>query len=119
MRLEVAHGVADVLGGNCEQQEIGAAELVRVGAECADPEVARKLHAGQVALVVARARKLLGLVGSAAQQRRANAGPLEQHSDRGAEGPGPDDGGAAWMLAGVADGRRSQREALIRGAAAT
>jgi hypothetical protein len=56
---------------------------------------------------VARTRELLGLLRRAAQQRRANARALEQHSDRGAEGPGPDDGGAAWMLAGVADGRRS------------
>ena len=61
----------------------------------------------QVALVLACAGQLLGLLRSAAQQRRPNTGPLEQHGDRGAERPGPDDGGAAWMLAGVADGRRS------------
>ena len=105
--LELLDGLADPLGGNGEQDQVGAAELVGVGAEGADPEVARKLDARQVALVLARTRQLLGLLGRAAQQRRANAGPLEQHGDGGAEGPGPDDGGAAWMLAGVADGRRS------------
>jgi hypothetical protein len=105
--LELFDGVADAPGGNGKQQEIDAAELVRVGAEGADPQVTRKLHAWQVALVVARTGQLLRLLRRATQQRGADAGPLEQHSNRRAEGPGPDDGGAAWMLAGVADGRRS------------
>ncbi len=95
------------LEGTASKQEVGSAELVGLGAEGAHPQVARKLHAGQVALVLARAGQLLGLLRSAAQERRADAGALEQHGDRGAERPGPDDGGAAWMLAGIADGRRS------------
>jgi hypothetical protein len=58
-------------------------------------------------LVLARPGQLHGLLRSAAEQRRVDAGTLEKHGDRGAERPGTDDGGAAWMLAGVADGRRS------------
>ena len=92
------------LEGTASRIEVGAAELVRLGAEGAHPQVARELHAGQVALVLTRARQLIGLLRRAAQERGADAGPLEQHRDGGAERPGPDDGGAAWMLARVADG---------------
>jgi hypothetical protein len=104
---ELVHGLTDGLGGDREQDEIGAPELVRVGAEGPNPQVTRELHARQVVLVAVRAGQLLGLLRGAAQERRANAGPFEQHGDGRAEGPGPDDGGTAWMLTRVADGRRS------------
>jgi hypothetical protein len=44
--LELVHGLAHRLRGNREQNEIGAAELVGLGAEGANPQVAWKLHAG-------------------------------------------------------------------------
>ena len=78
-----------------------------MGTEGMHPEVTRKLHARQVALVLASGCQLLGLLRRAGQKRRTEAGPLEQHSDRGAERPGANDGGTAWMLAGIADGRGS------------
>jgi hypothetical protein len=53
--LEFLDGRADFLGGNSQQQEVGSAELVGVGAEGAHPQVPRELHAGQVAHVLTRA----------------------------------------------------------------
>jgi hypothetical protein len=105
--LELLHGVADPRGRNGEEDQVGAGELLGMSAERVHAQVTRELDAGQVALVVARTGQLIGLLGRTAEQHRPDAGPLEQHRHRGAEGPGPDDGGAAWMLAGVADGRRS------------
>ena len=107
MTLDVLHGVGNASGGNGEQQKVDAAELVLLAAKGAHPQVAREVHARQIALVLARAGQLLGLRRRAAQKRRANTGTLEQHGNRGAERPGPYDGGAAWMLTGVADGRRT------------
>jgi hypothetical protein len=112
--FELLDGSADSVGGNREEDQVRARELVRLGTERAHVQVTRQLDAGEVVLVLARTRELLRLLRSAAEQRRANAGPLEQHSHRGAERPGPDDGGAAWMLAGVADGRTSYRRSLRR-----
>jgi hypothetical protein len=105
--LELLHGVTDPRGRDGEEDQVGAGELLGMTSERADGQVTRKLDAGQVALVVARTGQLLGLPRRAAQEHRPDSGPLEQHRHGGAEGPGPDDGGAAWMLAGVADGRRS------------
>jgi hypothetical protein len=77
-----------------------------VGAERTDVQVTGELYTGEVALVLARISELLGLPRRAAQERGANPAPLEQDGNRGTERPGPDDGGTAWMLAGVADGGR-------------
>ena len=69
-----------------------------------DAQVARQLDAGEVALVVARAYELLGLLGGARQQRGAEAGAFEQESYGGAERAGTDDGDAAGMLSRWTDG---------------
>ena len=95
---------AIALEGTATKTRSAFAEVVRLGAEGAHAQVARKLHARQVALVLARARELGGLLGPAREQRRAQAGPLEQQRHRGAEGAGADHGDATDMLARIADG---------------
>jgi hypothetical protein len=79
--------------------------MLLLGTDERDAQVARQLDSVEVAPVRARARELLGLLAGATQQRRPNAGPLEQDGDGRAERPGPDDRGTTRMLAGVADGR--------------
>jgi hypothetical protein len=78
-----------------------------MAAERADLKVPRKVDTREVVRVLARTCELIRLLRRATQERGADPRPLEQHGDSGAERPGPDDRGAAWMLAGVADGRRS------------
>jgi hypothetical protein len=78
-----------------------------MGAERAYLEVTREIDPRQVALVLVSAIELLCLLRGAAQERGANARPLEQNGNSRAERPGPDDRGTTRMLAGIADGARS------------
>jgi hypothetical protein len=100
---ELGHRLGDPLGRDRQEDQIRAAELVRMDAECPDPQIAGELHARQVALVLTRRREQLRLFGGARQQRRAQGRPLEQDRDSGAERAGADDDGAAGMLARGAD----------------
>jgi hypothetical protein len=97
--------LADALGGDGEQDQVRALEVLLLGAEEGDPEVARQLDAGEVAPVLVRTAELVRLLACTAQQYGPNAGPLEQDGHGRAERTGPDDRGTTRMLAGVADGR--------------
>ena len=87
-RPSSAMRLGDALRGHREEDEVGAAELVAVGAERVHPQVARQLDAREVALVAARRAELRRLLGGAAQQRGAQPGALEQHRHGGAERAG-------------------------------
>jgi hypothetical protein len=80
-------------------------ELLLVGAERPNPQAVGQLDARQVVDVLAVALELLGLGGRPAEQRRADAGALDQQRDGRAERAGPDDDGASRVLAGIAEGR--------------
>jgi len=101
---EFGKGLGDALGRHPDEHEVRAFEVVTRRSQRADAQVARQLHPGQVAVVLARLGHPFGLLGSAAQQRGAQAGPLQQQCNGGAERAGADDGGAARVVAGVADG---------------
>ena len=96
---ELPHGLRDRLRRHAQEDEVGTAQVVLLGPQRVHAQVARQLHPGEVALVVARAPELLGLLGAAREQGGAKAGALEQQSHRGAERAGTDDGDAAGMLA--------------------
>ena len=83
---ELAHGLRDRLRGHTQEDEVGPAQVVLLGAQRVDPQVARQLDAGEVALVVARAYELLACSGvrvssvvrrPARSSRRATAVPNE------------------------------------------
>ena len=69
----------------------------------------RQRDPGQVVRVLARGGQQLGLLGGAAQQRGAHARAIEQQRHGGAEGAGADHGGAAGVLARVAEARADGR----------
>jgi hypothetical protein len=102
---ELLDRVADALGGHCEQDQVGALQVLLLSTEVRDPEIAWQLDALQVAPVLTGLRQLLGLLARAAQERRAYPRPLEQDRNRRAERPGSDDSGTTRMLARIADGR--------------
>src|SRR6185295_17721321 len=97
--------LADALGRDGEQDQVGAVEVLLLGAEVGDPEVARELDTLQVAPVDARGGQLLGLLPGPAQERRANSRALEQHGDGRAERAGADDRRPAGVLPRIAHSR--------------
>jgi hypothetical protein len=98
--------LADALGGHGQKDQVRPRERVLLSTEELHTEVARQLDTGEIALVVVGVGELARLLGGAAQESRAKPGALEQHGDRRAERPGPDDRGTTRMLAGIADAAR-------------
>src|SRR4029079_15000311 len=93
---------ADALGGDGEEDQVGAVEVLLLSAEERHPQVAWQLHPVEVTLVLTRPRQLLGLLARAAQEPGPDPGALEQDGDGRAERPGPDDRGPTRILARVA-----------------
>jgi hypothetical protein len=101
---QVVERLAEVLGGDGEEDEVGSRELVLAGRQRPDLQLVRELDAGQVALVAPRRGELGHLLDGPGEQRGANAGTNEQDGHGGAERSRAHHGGAAWMLPRVADG---------------
>ena len=81
-----------------DEHQVRAVELVVAPAERPNLEPVGQPDAGQVALVLVRGGKPLGLLRRAAQERGAQARALEHERDRRAEGSGPDHRRAARLL---------------------
>ena len=99
---------AEVTGASTPARSVACArsgtrprERVLLRTEELHPEVARQLDPWEIALVVVSVGELARLLSGAAQESGAKPGALEQHGDRRAERPGPDDRGTTRMLAGI------------------
>jgi hypothetical protein len=106
---EIGERLRERLRRDRQEDQVGAGKLVATAGERTDPQLARKLDAREIALVVVAAAEPVGLLGGAAQQCGAQAGSDEQDRDRGAERSRADYGGAPWVVARIANGGRVRK----------
>src|SRR3954447_21035982 len=95
LNRERVGGLAERARRNSQEDRVGPAELGLLGIQGLHAETTRQLDMLEVMGVRARGLELARLLLRPCEQRRADAGALQEHRHRSTEGAGADDHGSS------------------------